>query len=315
MFAAAGILLPFLSDMRTYLPRAVLGRGVPWKYVDHTVAYATAASLAATLLRPLPRVFRRRIDFSLVPYIVLTGLFTYTFVRFEPAHLLPFMIFSLLLLADPSDEAPAAATRPWYRFCFGLPELQLFGLLLLFQLLSPMHYMTRLERRLLHIPPHIYAAGPEPGVLPVPEPMALLHQFVLFSPEADMLHRLDKLRNSTDEVYWMSAPDACQSTFDMCTNIGLYLADNTLPRQPIWYFDTASTPYPDIQQRIVDGLQARRTPWIGVQDVFVPDPIGGPTTRSTLLIDYVLSHYSLVFTTDIPTRNLRYRIYSRRPQR
>jgi hypothetical protein len=113
----------------------------------------------------------------------------------------------------------------------------------------------------------------------------------------------------------MSAPDACQSTFDMCTNIGLYLADNTLPRQPIWYFDTASTPYPDIQQRIVDGLQARRTPWIGVQDVFVPDPIGGPTTRSTLLIDYVLSHYSLVFTTDIPTRNLRYRIYSRRPQR
>jgi hypothetical protein len=313
VFAAEGILVPFLSDMRMYLIHNAAGRTVPWKYVDHTIVYATAASFIATLLRSLPRIFRRRIDFSLVPYITLSGFLTYTIVRFDTVHLLPFLALSLLLLADPSGDAPSKGTQPWYRSCFGLPELQLFGLILLLQLLSPMRYISGLEWRLLHIPAHTFSiASQHPGVVFGPQPVTGRHQVALYTSEADMLDRLDKLRKPTDEVFWMSAPDACQSTFDMCTNLGLYLADNMLPREPVWYFDTPTTPYPALQQHMIEGLQANRTPWVGVQEVYVPNPIGGPSVRSSLLIDYVRSHYSLVFTTEIPNRNIRYLIYSRR---
>lgn len=313
IFALAGIAAPFITDLRFYLPHAVPGRNVPWKYVDDKkLAVVTAISLFTTLLRTIGRLYRRDIGFWLVPYILLCGFFSYTFLRFDIVHILPFLVFSLLLLGDLPATRPTMSptglttSQPWYRSYVGLPELQLFVLLFLFH-----------QRAIGLLEIHLF--GPpktlQPYFMPTsPEPSTVLRNVSLFTKEADMLHRLDALRKPGDEVFWMSAPGSCQSTFDMCANMSLYLAEDILPRQRIWYFDTVTTPYDEVQQRIVDGLEAGKTPWIGVQDVFVRNTIGIGKPESTLLENYVLAHYTVVFTTDIPNQNRRYSIYARNPK-
>ncbi len=321
IFAITGIAAPFVADMRLYLPRAVLGRNVPWKYVQaRQLAMATGISLIATLLRCGARLLRREVGFYLVPYILLCGFFSYTFMRFDVVHILPFIVLSFMLLtSDANNRFDTPSRNPssfstWVRRCFGLPELQLAALFLLFVTISPTRPTTWILHRLSLAPQARQIPGVVMPMVAQDQPTTVLRNVSLATQEANMLHRLDALRKPGDEVYWMSAPGSCQSTFDMCANISLYLAEGILPQQYIWYFDTANTPYEDIQQRIITGLETKKTPWIGMQDVYLQNTVGVSRSESTLLRDYVLTHYNVVFTTEIPGENRRYSIYTRRLQ-
>ena len=314
VFAVMGISRPLIADLPLYISRDPAGRAVLWKDLPlKPLAIVTAISVGATTLRSLGRLYRRQIDFWLVPYILLLGFFSYTFLRFDALHLLPVLILSMILLCEnpteqwdsPSDLKPS--NRPISRF-FGLPELQLIAFFMLLHLLYPIPVITSIHR---HIAPGLKRTV-EPSEYSVPESTTILRNVELYAKEADMVHHLDSLRKPDEEVFWMSAPQACQSTFDMCANVALYLADGILPKQNIWYFDTVTTPYEDIQQRIIAGLEANKTHWIGVQDVFVPGTVGVLKSQSNLLNDYVLSHYTIVFDSDIPNRNLRFKIYARK---
>ena len=306
-FGAAGILIPFLSDIHTYIRTFTAGRNESWPYVPHWLAICTAVSFTVIVLRPIRRILRGQIDFSLAPYIVLCGCVSYTVPRFDSLHLVPFFVFSLILICDPGDIQSAPNAHVGAPSLLGLPELQIFVLFYLFHI-APREFVTPYPFD------HLISPGlSHMAIASKPEPSTQRNGVQLYSKESEMLQRLHGLRKPGDEIFWMSTPQACQSTFDWCTNLNLYIANGEIPRPSIWYFDTVTTPYPDTQQQIIQDLQAEKTPWIGVEDVFVPNTVGGPSVHSTALIDYVLQHYARVFSTDIPNANRRYAVYARRP--
>jgi hypothetical protein len=277
ILAAAGIAGPALADMRDYLPRAAAGRALPWKMnPNHRLFEVTIPTVACLLIGSVSRLRRGLIGFWLVPYLLLCAFFSYAVFRFDALHLVPLLMISLLLLF--AQIAPV------------LPHPGLRALLIARPSTPP----------------------PQPAA-PI-DAYTVRHGAGILTQEASMLDRLDRMRKPGEEIFWASAPGSCQSTFDMCVNLALYVADGVLPRQKVWFFDTASTPFGDVQRTIIRGLEAAKTPWVGMQDVYVQDSRGIAHREAPLLEDFIRSHYDLVFTSEIPQVNRRYSIYSRKPQ-
>ena len=311
VFAVAGIAGPAIADMRDYLPRASAGRALPWKInPNHRLFEVTSLTVLCLLPGAVSRLRRGQIGFWLVPYLLLCAFFTYAVFRFDTLHLLPLLMISLLVLLERTEDDPGrdGASQAGALHWLGVRELQLLALLLLFGQIASVLPHLGLRHRLLA---ERSTPQPEPAlpalVLTVRRGTAILTE------EASMLDRLDRIRKPGEEVFWVSAPGSCQSTFDPCVNLALYLADGVLPQQKIWFFDTASTPFDDVQRTIIDGLEAAKTPWVGLQDVYVRDPRGIARGEAPLLKNFILSHYDLVFTSEIPGANRRYSVYARKP--
>ena len=308
VFAAAGIAAPAMADMRVYVPRAAAGRALPWKLnANHTLVLLTGIAAASLLATALPRLRKGLIGFWLVPYLLVCAFFSYALFRFDPVHLIPLLMMALLLLFElPADAMPAeAVTFPRPVRWFGLVEVQVLLVLLLFLRID-----LQLKPFYVHLPGsrRVWPHSP----LVQTDMVVVRHGTEILASEASMLDRLDAMRKPEQEIFWASAPGSCQSTFDACTNLALYLADGILPRQKIWYFDTASTPFEDVQRSIVHGLDAAKTPWVGVQDVYVHQQLGIAHPESSLLQNFIQSHYVRVFTSDIPGANRKYSIYARK---
>ena len=133
------------------------------------------------------------------------------------------------------------------------------------------------------------------GRAPDKPDMVIRNGVQILASEAAML---DAIRQSSGgaPVFLGSEPGACESTTQAGANIALYLAQGVTPTQRIWFFDTPSTPYPEVQKVLID-------PAI--------DYLPGNPHESLHFREYVNSHYSEKQRFTMPERNRYYILYRR----
>jgi hypothetical protein len=312
IFIAAGIALPAVADTHQFVARFAAARGKPWRYnPDHVLFKYTFLAVAVMLTGAVWRIRKRQLGFWLMPYLLLCAFFLYSFLRFDLEHIQPLLMISLLLLFNHSDNVTteqSASSSPKVRW-IGLLEFQVLALLLIPRQLGLPLLPPALKRLVSHAP----ASTTATPTRPVDVQSVLRHGVLIPPDEAAMLDRLDQMRKPEEEIFWASAPGSCQSSFDWCLDLNLYLADGILPKQKVWFFDTASTPFDDTQRSIVLGLESAKTPWVGVQDVYVRDTRLVAHLEAHILQDFILNHYNLAFTSEDPQDNRRFSVYVRKP--
>ncbi len=302
LFAAFGIAGPEIADMRLYIPRWAASRGLPLRSNPHIILFWLVL-LAATgsLLKVAAKLFRRQADSSLVPHILLYLFISYSLFRFDQEHAYPAALLSLLLVSDFAFPALRSAPTPPRRSWMSVADWHWLTVTLMISwfTLGPFGQFN------------IQRARTYWGSLRQHVP--LTRQGVWVYPlEASLLDYLDSVRRPGEEFYVASEQGSCQSTHDNCANLSLYLAAKTLPTEKLWYFDTASTAYPEVQQAVVDELRRRETPWIILETL--PRRNGAPIDRpeARVLTDFILTNYEPVRTFASYDLNVSYTVYKRR---
>jgi hypothetical protein len=309
VFTAAGMLRPAIADMMRYIPRAAASRNAPWRsYANRHLLRVTSLAVALFLLWVPRKIIRRQIDGTLLPYLVLCAFVSYSLFRFDPVHLYP-LIALLLIIGCTPDLPPARTFDPNASGRRSRVD----------------EISSRIMQPVQLLAVSLFALVPFGGDMglhtihpaldywrhPAKRPIAV-NGIPISSPELDLLARLNALRTRGEAIYWAGIPGSCQTTTDMCVNLALYLADRSLPATKIWFFDTASTPYEDVQRQIIQDLEKEKTPWIGMQGLIETNSDVPPHPEVNLLQNYVLDHYAVAFTDNMPELNRRYVIYSRK---
>ena len=131
--------------------------------------------------------------------------------------------------------------------------------------------------------------------------------------ENDMIAFLNARMSAADKVFWVAAPDICQSASDDCLNLALYLAQGKLPVGHEWIFDTPVTYSADSQRAMIRALDQERVQFVGVARSMRPKPPPAGPPPETLLQDYIPRRYALLRSFDCPPRAVIYDVYERRP--
>ena len=302
LFAALGIAGPEIADMRRYIPRWAASRGLPLRSNPHLILFWLVL-LAATgsLLKVGAKLRRRQADSTLVAHILLYLFISYSLFRFDQEHAYPAALLSLLLVSDFAFPALRSAPAPSRRSWVGIAEWHWLTVTLIISwfTLGPFGQFNIQRAR-------TYWGS-------VRQHVPLTRQGVWVYPlEASLLDYLDSVRRPNEEFYVASEQGSCQSTHDNCANLSLYLAEKTLPREKLWYFDTASTAYPEVQEAVVDELRRHETPWIILERL--PRRNGAPIDRpeARILTDFVLTNYESLRTFASYDLNVSYTVYKRK---
>ncbi len=302
IFTALGIAGPEIADMRLYIPRWAASRGLPlWNNPNIILFWLVLLAASGSLLKIGAKLLRRQADSTVVAHVLLYLFISYSLFRFDQEHAYPAALLSLLLVSDfafPDVRVgPVAPRQSW----MGIADWHWLTVMLMiswltlgpfgqFNLQRARTYWGSLRQ---HVP--------------------LTRQGVWVYPlEASLLDYLDSVRRPGEEFYVASEQGSCQSTHDNCANLSLYLAEKTLPAEKLWYFDTASTAYPEVQQAVVDELRRRKTPWIILETL--PRRNGAPIDRSEarVLTDFVLTNYEALRTFASYDLNVSYTVYKRK---
>jgi hypothetical protein len=205
ILAAAGIAGPALADMRDYLPRAAAGRALPWKMnPNHRLFEVTIPTVACLLIGSVSRLRRGLIGFWLVPYLLLCAFFSYAVFRFDALHLVPLLMISLLLLFERREDVTGTGKASQARgiHWFGLPEVQVLLLLLLFAQIAPVLPHPGLRALLIARP----STPPPQPAAPI-DAYTVRHGAGILTQEASMLDRLDRMRKPGEEISGRARPD------------------------------------------------------------------------------------------------------------
>jgi hypothetical protein len=308
----SGILSPYVQDMIRFMPRyksrlqPVLWGTTPPQLILVIALLLTIAATAIDLIR------QKHFGAGLFGTILLGCLFQYAFGRLDVEHLYPaFLLFPFVYLVvhndyqkiisrpSPSGHHPNSSAKSPLSIW-----IQRIWLVLL--LLVPLFYSSRLLG--------IIETTSNYWNYNWTNDRSFMDDTVLILPgEINMLKELAAEKESNSEIFWGSMPGSCESTTQIGANVGLYLVQGRLPTTRIWYFDTCTTAYPDVQQILVEDLEARQIKRIAMQGYIDPS-IGylpGNPPESRIFFDYVRSKYTLRKHYAMPEANRYYDIYVR----
>lgn len=306
IFWTAGIAAPFIR-ITAFFIKFTGNRSIPYRLAEHGIYEALVLTVGITMLPALVILRRRVVDGWLVRYALLAAYPLQMLRRADLEHAYPCL--ALLPLAV-CGILPAPAGTGWLSF---IPDLRFrrwlaFAPRVVLPLVVLIPLLSAGGRSVIRWPIRYWTGGFPASVT--------RHGVVVDGEEGRMLDRLDRLRGIGEEIFWASVPGDCQSPFDDCVNLSLYLADGRTPVMRRWYFDAVTSQFPEVQEGIVRELESRKIGWVGMQGVMgkrwraLAAP--GEYKEATVVRDYVLAHYSESFRVQVPNRNAYYVIYRRR---
>jgi hypothetical protein len=286
IFNAVHILRPSIADTLAYIGLAPASRHIPLSAVLPNAALrplliSFGAMLVAMLLSVPARLRRSGLEGELVGDLLLCAFASYAAFRFDEVHIYPALLLTLLLLVVRTDSLGAAGSSgisvAWRSTVFAMQAVLFLVCIACWQQRAGPRVLK--ERYDLWRVPWDDQHGIRNGVSLSPAALQLIQQ-------------LDAKRRPGEEVFIGNRQGSCQSTYDMCADIGLYLAIGTLPRQHVWWFDTTSTAFDEVQQEIIAELERRRTPWVIVESAETVGKAPIAHQEAPRFTQYVQTHYS-----------------------
>lgn len=319
ILAHFGILQPYLEDMAAYLagyksrryPLHLRLQESGWNVLQLALIGLLILALlhAAWIL-----IRRRKVGASIFAIFAVLPFVHYAALRYDMEHIYPLFVLLPLLagivVSDLTGSGESKSVRPSAK---PLPERWPAGALLGSVLLLTASFAPTSMEAVTWA--KWFCTNSGEWLSPLPREDSNYHQGVnILSEETAMLRALPKDVRGDRRILWANVPGTCESTTQTGANIALYVAQGVLPTTAVWFFDTPSTPYPDVQRRLIADVETRQIPRIAMQGMIDPT-IGylpGNPLESTLFFDYVRSHYDFLQRFSIPKENRYFDIYIRR---
>ena len=323
LLAWRGIWLPYFHSTIEYLGR-YKSRVMPLHLVLRSKISLIWMGIFILLLVglavcALDLIRRRRVGAGLFGILLTPCLFHYAVQRFDIQHIYPLLLLSPLIWSEiareyrdmeapnsihpPSDIPRASLRSP--RTLEMIPGLIAMIPLSLFPLDRGV-----IETAIYHWIPSVAVVRPPHADTPT----VVRNSVRILPEEAAMLDTLSDRGARRHPILWASLPGCDESTSQAGANIAMYLAQGILPKTQIWFFDTAFTPYPDVQRILIQDLERTGISTVAMQGLIDPTLgyIPGNPRDSTLFYDYVRQHFKLKGQFKMPAANRYYDIYVRK---
>lgn len=310
VFYWSGQASPYLRDMMDFFPRYKT-RHYP---LSQLLEYRESAILLlffgltglAVVAVAIGLVLRRQVQGGFYGLILLVCLTHFAWQRFDLGHVYPIMLLlPLVWICADNDLAADDKQRGARSDSFLSRSLQaLLGCMILV-MASYRHESSNTARQAIRY----WQNGRSGHGSPV-----VRNNVRILRDEARMLDELAREYGPDTGIFWASMPGNCEGASQYGANILLYVAEGRIPEPKIWFFDTITTAYPDVQKRLIDDVEHLKIKRIAMQGPIYSGASNSTNNikESTLFLEYVLARYQFEKRFLVPEGNRYYDIYSRK---